>query len=96
MIRREHENDLNLKNTEIRKVQENVGYWKMEFDKVKRFYEQKITEKNRVIEESETIDVTEVRKQYDEQIEYAKKDYEQQITNLAEKVANVHENNENV
>lgn len=50
MIRREHENDLNLKNTEIRKVQENVGYWKMEFDKVKRFYEQKITEKNRIIE----------------------------------------------
>ena len=29
MMKREHDNDMNLKNAEIRKVQENVGYWKM-------------------------------------------------------------------
>ena len=68
MLKREHENDISLKNAEIRKVQENVNYWKTEFEKVKRFYEQKITEKNRIIESTETLDIVELRKQHDEQI----------------------------
>jgi hypothetical protein len=39
-----------MKNNEIEKVNEGMKYWKSEFEKVKTFYENKIMEKNKIIE----------------------------------------------
>lgn len=50
MMRTESETNARMLRADLDKANVNVAYWQKEFENMKRFYETKIEEKNRLIE----------------------------------------------
>ena len=72
---------------EIEKANRNSDYWRNEMENIRRFYEGKIAEKNKIIEsKSKTVELIEIKKEYERTFDEARADYERQIKALAERV----------
>lgn len=69
---------------EIEKANRNSDYWRNEMENIRRFYEGKIAEKNKIIEsKSKTVELIEIKKEYERTFDEARADYERQIKALA-------------
>ena len=50
MMRTETETNVRILRADLDKANGNVAYWQKEFENIKKFYEARIEEKNRLIE----------------------------------------------
>lgn len=71
------------------KADSNIQYWRDEFNNMRRFYDQKIAEKNSIIEQSfNNVEITTIQNNYNDNLIKTQSDYEKQISVLVDKLSN--------